>query len=130
MGPKGERVAEGTVVLMIPGNAGGGKGPHYLSNSFNNTGGRDEMIKASISLQDLRRRIYNKAKSEPEWRFWGLYVHVYRYWVMKSVRRHLQRARGRSGFGWKRWSSAYIYGQLGLYYGYKLKRYEPAVKPA
>lgn len=34
------------------------------------------MIKASISLQDLRRRIYDKAKSEPEWRFWGLYVHV------------------------------------------------------
>jgi RNA-directed DNA polymerase len=36
------------------------------------------MIKASISLQDLRRRIYNKAKSEPEWRFWGLYIHVYK----------------------------------------------------
>jgi hypothetical protein len=27
-------------------------------------GGRDEMIKASISLQDLRRRIYIKAKAE------------------------------------------------------------------
>ncbi|MEW5784561.1 MAG: group II intron reverse transcriptase/maturase, partial [Bacillota bacterium] len=34
------------------------------------------MTEASISLQDLRRRIYSKAKSEPEWRFWGLYVHV------------------------------------------------------
>lgn len=38
--------------------------------------GRDEMIKASISLQDLRRRIYLKAKAEKSWRFWGLYVHV------------------------------------------------------
>jgi RNA-directed DNA polymerase len=34
------------------------------------------MIKAPISLQDLRKRIYVKAKAEPLWRFWGLYVHV------------------------------------------------------
>jgi RNA-directed DNA polymerase len=34
------------------------------------------MIKASIDLQDLRRRLYVKAKAETSWRFWGLYVHV------------------------------------------------------
>jgi RNA-directed DNA polymerase len=34
------------------------------------------MTKASIDLQDLRRRIYVKAKAESSWRFWGLYVHV------------------------------------------------------
>jgi RNA-directed DNA polymerase len=34
------------------------------------------MIKASIGLQDLRRKIYLKAKSDKTWRFWGLYVHV------------------------------------------------------
>lgn len=34
------------------------------------------MINASINLQELRRRIYIKAKSEPNWRFWGIYVHV------------------------------------------------------
>ena len=34
------------------------------------------MTKASIDLQDLRRRLYVKAKAETTWRFWGLYVHV------------------------------------------------------
>ncbi len=38
---------------------------------FANTGGRGEMIKAPMDLQDLRRRIYAKAKAEPSWRFWG-----------------------------------------------------------
>ena len=34
------------------------------------------MTKAPISLQDLRRRLYIKAKAETAWRFWGLYVHI------------------------------------------------------
>ena len=31
---------------------------------------------ASVSLQDLRRRLYDKAKADKDWQFWGLYVHV------------------------------------------------------
>ena len=41
-----------------------------------NMGGRGAMTTAPISLQDLRRRLYVKAKAEKDWQFWGLYVHV------------------------------------------------------
>jgi RNA-directed DNA polymerase len=34
------------------------------------------MIKPPISLQDLRKNLYIKAKTETTWRFWGLFTHV------------------------------------------------------
>jgi len=34
------------------------------------------MTKAPSNLQDLRRRIYRKAKSDKSHRFWGLFVHI------------------------------------------------------
>src|SRR5215467_15712480 len=34
------------------------------------------MTKALGNLQELRRRIYRKAKSEKTHRFWGLFVHI------------------------------------------------------
>lgn len=54
---------------------GESRDPTVRKASFN-TEGRGVMRKAPISLQDLRRRIYVKAKVEPSWRFWGLFVHV------------------------------------------------------
>jgi RNA-directed DNA polymerase len=56
-------VAEGFVVARKRGNARGAKEP-AVGNSSIKKGGTDEMIKASISVQDLRRRIYLKAKAE------------------------------------------------------------------
>ena len=47
--------------------------------------GKDAMIKASIDLQDLRRRLYVKAKAEPSWRFWGLYVHVCKMETLRAA---------------------------------------------
>jgi RNA-directed DNA polymerase len=43
-------------------------------------------------------------------------------WVEKKVRRHLMRARGRKGFGWKRWSTQWLYDTLGLFHEYRVVR--------
>ena len=42
-------------------------------------------------------------------------------WVEKKVRRHMMRARGRQGFGWKRWSTAWIYTVLGVFSDYRVQ---------
>src|SRR6201997_5933620 len=52
------------------------------------------MTKAPINLQDLRRRIYVKAKTEPTWRFWGLYVHVCK---METLQEAYQMAKSNDG---------------------------------
>ena len=44
-----------------------------------------------------------------------------RLWVEQRVRRHLMRARGRRGFGWKRWSTAWLHEQLGLFGDYRVR---------
>src|SRR5215210_9539821 len=60
------------------------RGP-AICNASDIGAGKDEMTKASIDLQDLRRRIYVKAKAEPSWRFWGLYVHVCKMETLRAA---------------------------------------------
>jgi RNA-directed DNA polymerase len=57
-------------------------------------GGKGEMTKAPISLQDLRRSLYVKAKAEPTWRFWGLYVHICK---METLREAYQMTKSNNG---------------------------------
>ena len=55
------------------------------------------MTKSPISLQDLRRRIYVKAKAESTWRFWGLYVHVCKMETLQAAYRMAKRNHGAPG---------------------------------
>ena len=55
------------------------------------------MIKAPISLQDLRRRIYLKAKSETTHRFWGIFVHVTKMETLGEAYRLAKRNGGAAG---------------------------------
>ena len=52
------------------------------------------MTKTPISLHDLRRSLYVKAKAEPTWRFWGLYVHVCK---TETLREAYQMAKSNDG---------------------------------
>jgi RNA-directed DNA polymerase len=52
------------------------------------------MTTTPISLQDLRKGLYVKAKAEPTWRFWGLYVHVCK---METLREAYQMAKANDG---------------------------------
>jgi RNA-directed DNA polymerase len=44
-----------------------------------------------------------------------------RAWVERRVRRHLVKARNRRGFGWKRWSRAWLHERLGLFADYRVR---------
>jgi RNA-directed DNA polymerase len=55
------------------------------------------MIKALEDLQDLRRRIYRKAKSEKTHRFWGLFVHVTKRQTLEEAYRIAKGNRGAAG---------------------------------
>jgi len=51
-------------------------------------------------------------------------------WVGKKIRRHLMHARKRKGFGWDRWSSQWIYRNLGLFSDYRVRYVETKALPA
>lgn len=55
------------------------------------------MIKPSITLQELRRRIYRKAKAEKRWRFWGLYVHVVKAETLEAAYQEAKTNNGAPG---------------------------------
>jgi RNA-directed DNA polymerase len=42
-------------------------------------------------------------------------------WVERKIRRHLMRAQGRQGFGWKQWSKDWLYNTLGLFHDYRVR---------
>jgi len=55
------------------------------------------MRKAPIGLQELRRRIYRKAKSKKTHRFWGLFVHITKPETLAEAYRLAKRNGGAAG---------------------------------
>ncbi|MCG2772604.1 MAG: hypothetical protein L6277_11020 [Desulfobacterales bacterium] len=91
-----ERVTDGFVVAMNRVMTGERRSP--IANDLPTTqGGKGEMIKAPISLQDLRRKIYLEAKADKAWRFWGLYVHVCKMETLQEAYKMAKRNNGAPG---------------------------------
>lgn len=55
------------------------------------------MIKAPIGLQELRRRIYRKAKSDKTHRFWGIFVQIAKKETLREAYRTAKRNGGAAG---------------------------------
>jgi RNA-directed DNA polymerase len=55
------------------------------------------MTKTSIGVQELRTRIGEKAKADPQHRFWGLYTHVWKLDVLREAYRLAKRNDGAPG---------------------------------
>ena len=51
----------------------------------------------AIQLQDLRRKIWIKAKAEPSWRFWGIYVHLCKMETLEEAYKLTKRSNGAPG---------------------------------
>jgi len=77
--------------------------------------------------QPIRRVI---AEINPILRGWVTYFRIghasrgfayVKLWVEKKVRRHMMRARNRGGFGWTRWSTAWLHEGLGLFGAYRVQ---------
>ena len=62
--------------------------------STRRSGTAERRVSFLISLQDLRRRIYVKAKTDMQHRFWGLYVHVCK---METLREAYRAAKANNG---------------------------------
>lgn len=107
-------------------------------------------MKARTNLLRKLKEIFRRYKSQPIKRVihdinpilrgWVNYFRIgnsgrkfnyVKHWVEKKVRRNLMRARkAKKGFGWKKWSSEWIYKTLGLYSDYRIRYYKPKASPA
>src|SRR5437879_11714278 len=88
------------------------------------------MIKPSVNLQELRRRIYRKAKAEKQWRFWGLYVHVTKTETLTAAYQEAKANDGSPGIDGESFQSIEIRG-VGKFLGDILRelhagRYKPS----
>ena len=88
------------------------------------------MTKAPIELQDLRRRIYLKAKADRDWRFWGLYVHVCKEETIREAYEMARRNGGAAGIDGLTFAAIEEAGREGFLAGIRDELLEGTYRPA
>jgi retron-type reverse transcriptase len=82
-----------------------------------------------FDLQDLRRRIYRKAKSDKTHRFWGIFVHVTRIQTLEEAYRIAKGNKGAPGIDGQSFEDIEASGVTGFLEGIRedlvTGRYEP-----
>ena len=87
------------------------------------------MIKASVSLQELRRKIYIKAKADKQWRFWGLYGHITKPEVLQEAYRLAKANNGAPGIDGKSFEDVEQEGLEGFLEGIRQELLERTYRP-
>ncbi len=87
------------------------------------------MTNTSISLQELRRKIYTKAKSEKHWKFWGLYCHITKPEVLRESYRLAKANDGASGIDGKSFEDIEAEGREGFLEGIRQELLNRTYRP-
>ncbi len=87
------------------------------------------MIKASMKLQELRRKIYSKAKTEKDWKFWGLYCHICKKEVLEESYRLAKANGGAPGVDGQRFEDIEAEGVEGFLEGIRQELLRRTYRP-
>src|SRR6476620_12587404 len=103
--------SEGLIVPRKPGNTGGGKGP-WLWTRFGTR--RRPGLAMSLEpdrVERLRKKLYEKAKREPAFRFYSLYDKVYWQETLNRAYRQAKANAGAAGVDGVRFADIETYGE-------------------
>ena len=105
-------MADGSVVVMKPGNVGGAKGPWFRTNA--RRGRRAEGLAMSLptllKVQKLQAALHAKAKGSPSVRFYALYDKVYRADVLEEAYARCRKNGGAAGVDGQTFEDIETYG--------------------
>jgi len=87
------------------------------------------MRKTSMGLQELRRKIYSKAKTEKHWKFWGLYCHISKKEVLEEAYRLAKTNGGAPGIDGKSFEDIEIEGAEGFLEGIRQELQSRTYRP-